>query len=48
MLMKKIIASILLAGVCVLSLAQNNEGKMDDKGRIALTPVILENSFIPP
>ena len=46
--MKKIIASILLAGVCVLSFAQNNEGKMDDKGRIALTPVILENSFIPP
>ena len=45
--MKKILASILLAAVCTLTFAQNNEGKMDDSGRIALTPVIFENSYIP-
>ena len=45
--MKKIIASIILAAAVVTSFAQNNQGKMDDMGRIALTPVILENSYIP-
>lgn len=45
--MKKILASLLLASACILSFAQNNEGKMDDKGRIALTPVILDNCAIP-
>ena len=46
--MKKIFASILLAAACMAAFAQNNEGKMDDAGRIALTPVILENSNIAP
>ena len=45
--MKKIVSSILLAAVCIASLAQNSEGKMDDRGRIALTPVIFEDSSIP-
>ena len=45
--MKKIIASIILSTVALLSFAQNNEGKMDDRGRIALSPVILEESAIP-
>ena len=45
--MKKIIASIILAAAVVTSFAQNNQGKMDDMGRIALTPVIMENSYIP-
>ena len=46
--MKKIFAAILIAAASISALAQNNEGKMDDAGRIALTPVILENSSIPP
>ena len=46
--MKKIFAAILIASACISALAQNNQGKMDDAGRIALTPVILENSNIPP
>ena len=45
--MKKIIAAICLAALCIAAGAQNNKGKMDDAGRIALTPVILENSNIP-
>lgn len=45
--MKKFIAIIVLASAGILALAQNQEGKMDDRGRIALTPVILEESFIP-
>lgn len=45
--MKKIIASIVLISACLLAAAQNNEGKMDDRGRIALTPVILQESSIP-
>ena len=46
--MKKIFAAILLVSACIAATAQNNKGKMDDEGRIALTPVILENSSIPP
>ena len=46
--MKKIFAAILIASACISAFAQNNQGKMDDAGRIALTPVILENSNIPP
>ena len=46
--MKKIIATLLIAASCLSALAQNTKGKMDDAGRIALTPVILENSNIPP
>ncbi|MBO4475942.1 MAG: hypothetical protein J5737_04410 [Bacteroidales bacterium] len=46
--MKKIFAAILIAAASLSAFAQNNQGKMDDAGRIALTPVILENSSIPP
>ena len=45
--MKKLVASLVLASLCFMSFAQNDKGKMDDMGRIALTPVILENSYIP-
>ena len=45
--MKKFFAIISLSAVCIAAAAQNNAGKMDDMGRIALTPVILENSSIP-
>ncbi|MBQ9463353.1 MAG: hypothetical protein IJU68_06820 [Bacteroidales bacterium] len=45
--MKKIFASLVLATLCIAAFAQNNESKMDDRGRIALTPVIFENSYIP-
>lgn len=45
--MKKFIASIILVSACILAGAQNNEGQMDDRGRIALTPVILQESSIP-
>ena len=46
--MKKIFAIMLMAASCAVALAQNEEGKMDDLGRIALAPVILEESSIPP
>lgn len=46
--MKKILAIMLMAAGCAVALAQNEEGKMDDLGRIALAPVILEESSIPP
>lgn len=46
--MKKIFAILLMAAGCTVALAQNEEGKMDDLGRIALAPVILEESSIPP
>lgn len=45
--MKKYLAIILLAACSFAALAQNDEGKMDDRGRIALAPVILEESSIP-
>ena len=45
--MKKIFAIIFLATAGILAAAQNNEGSMDDRGRIALTPVVLESSSIP-
>ena len=38
---------MILAALCFAATAQNNESKMDDRGRIALTPVIFENSYIP-
>lgn len=46
--MKKIFVALLFAAACISATAQNNQGKMDDAGRIALTPVVLENSDIPP
>ncbi len=46
--MKKFFTVILLASASLCVFAQNDKGKMDDAGRIALTPVILENSNIPP
>ncbi|MBR4809379.1 MAG: hypothetical protein IK031_03760 [Bacteroidales bacterium] len=46
--MKKIFAAIIIAAACISAAAQNNQGKMDDAGRIALTPVILPESTIPP
>ncbi|MBO4567115.1 MAG: hypothetical protein J5695_07800 [Bacteroidales bacterium] len=46
--MKKIFAAIIIAAACISAGAQNNQGKMDDAGRIALTPVILPESSIPP
>lgn len=46
--MKKIFTAILLATVCIAGFAQNKEGKLDDAGRIALNPVILDNCNIAP
>ena len=47
--MKKIFAAIFISALaCISAGAQNNLGKMDDSGRIALTPVILPESTIPP
>ena len=46
--MKKFFTVLLMASASVLALAQNSEGKMDDLGRIALTPVILDECSIPP
>ncbi len=46
--MKQLLTSILLIAACFAAAAQNNEGKADDYGRIALTPVILQESSIPP
>ena len=45
--MKKFFAMMLLAAGTLVAFAQNNEGQMDDFGRIALSPVILEEATIP-
>lgn len=38
---------MILAAACLSAFAQNNEGKTDDAGRIALTPVVFDDSGIP-
>ncbi|MBP5505792.1 MAG: hypothetical protein J6X89_06805 [Bacteroidales bacterium] len=45
--MKKILTIMFLAAMCLPALAQNDMESMDDWGRVALAPVILDESNVP-